>query len=231
MPLSKSIALLGAALLAAPLAAQHGPPPGQGHGLGPRPVPPLFISPFGEPFRSGSREAGLVAWFARADADSDGAIVSLELHADAARFHAALDVDRDGEIEPSEMARYEFEIAPEIQVGRGPMSERERRQMRRADRRQAEAEARGIRTGNTNRAQRARDGAGRFGLLDIPQPVMDADTDMNRGVTAGELSAAADARFVLLDTDKDGKLTVAELTPQLPTVAILKRGREKGRRP
>ena len=36
--------------------------------------------------------------------------------ADAERFFATLDTDHNGEIEPEELANYEYEIAPDIQV-------------------------------------------------------------------------------------------------------------------
>ncbi|MFO0437243.1 MAG: hypothetical protein ACK5YD_01795, partial [Phenylobacterium sp.] len=75
------LALLGAgALQAAP------PPPGGS----------LFISPFGEPFRSPS---GLADWFAGADVDKDGALTLQEFRADGLRFHARLDTDRDGRVD------------------------------------------------------------------------------------------------------------------------------------
>ena len=40
-----------------------------------------------------------------------------ELQADAERFFTTLDGNRDGEIDPDEMTRYEREVAPEIQLG------------------------------------------------------------------------------------------------------------------
>jgi Ca2+-binding EF-hand superfamily protein len=54
-------------------------------------------------------------------------------------------------------------------------------------------------------------GAGRFGLLQIPEPVASADTNFNRGVSADEFRAAAAARFQLLDASHTGRLTLTEL--------------------
>jgi hypothetical protein len=188
---------------------------------GPR-LPTLFISPMGEPFREANRVAGLELWFAGADTNSDGALSPDEVRRDAARFFATLETDKDGEIEPAEMTRYESEIAPEIQLGRGPMSRREIVRMRRDD------EAAGApQTGILNGPRRIRggdvfgdvqdlEGAGRFGLINMPQPVMGADADINRGVSAAEFAAAAGQRFLLLDTDRDGKLGRAELLALLP---------------
>ncbi|HEX8379764.1 MAG TPA: hypothetical protein VF619_04330 [Allosphingosinicella sp.] len=171
-----------------------------------QPAPPvapagIFLSPMGEPFRSADAAADIVGtWFGAADADRDGALVPAEFRRDAARFFALLDLDRDSEIEPGEMARYENEVAPEVQLGL---------QMR-------TTQVGGWRGGRQRRVQVFKaglDGAGRYAFLNIPQPVIAADSDMNRGVTRGEFEQAADQRFVLLDKDRDGRLVRAELPP------------------
>jgi hypothetical protein len=181
-------------LLIAPAAlpAKPSPPPAR---EGP------FLSPMGEPFRSAQLAADNAgAWFAAADRDGDSALSPAELSEDAARFFARLDGDRDGELEMVEIARYENEIAPEVQVGL---------QMR----------ATGV--GDWGGGRRRRivvyekgvDGAGRFSFLNIPHPVMAADADMNRGVSSAEFAQAAAERFALLDKDRDGRLVRAELPP------------------
>ena len=225
----KSLFLLLLAAAAAPPPPRAVPPPAAGPASG------LFVSPMGEPFRTGSREAGLELWFAGADSDGDGALGADEMRRDAARFFALLETDKDGEIDPPEMTRYESEIAPEIQLGRGPMTRREIVRMRRDD---EDAAARGsvlagsryIRGGGGDRYRGYEDleGAGRFGLINIPQPVMGADSDLNRGVSAAEFAAAAGARFLLLDTDNDGKLTRPELLALLPRIDP-RRERRRGR--
>lgn len=53
--------------------------------------------------------------------------------------------------------------------------------------------------------------AGRFGLLQIPEPVASADTNFNRGVSADEFRAAAASRFQLLDATHTGRLTLSQL--------------------
>ena len=53
--------------------------------------------------------------------------------------------------------------------------------------------------------------AGRFGLLQIPEPVASADTNFNRGVSADEFKQAADSRFQLLDASHTGRLTLSQL--------------------
>ena len=208
--------LLALLLLAAAPPAPAGPPPGGSR------LPTLFVSPMGEPFREPSREAGLERWFAGADSDGDGALSADEMRRDAARFYALLETDTDGEIEPSEMTRYESEIAPEIQLGRGPMTRREILRMRRDDEEAGRPQGgvltgpKRIRGGNVFGDVEDREGAGRFGLINMPQPVMDADSDLNRGVSAAEFAAAAGRRFLLLDTDKDGRLARPELLALLP---------------
>ncbi len=160
----------------------------------------LFMSPMGEPFRSANPAAdNVAAWFAGADRDRDGALALAELQQDAGRFFGVLDGDGSGELSMAEIARYENEVAPEVQVGL---------QMRstgvgdwRGRRRRAMLFDKGV------------DGAGRFSFLNIPHPVMAADADLNRGVTKGEFEQAAAERFALLDKDRDGRLTRAELPP------------------
>ncbi len=162
-----------------------------------------FLSPMGEPFRSARLAADNVGtWFAGADRDSDRALTLTELREDAARFFVLLDTDRDGELEMAEIARYENEIAPEVQVGL---------QMRTT----GVGDWRGGRQRRIITYERGLDGAGRFSFLNIPHPVMAADLDMNRGVSREEFAQAADQRFALLDKDRDGRLARAEL-PALP---------------
>src|SRR5690348_14124341 len=76
-----------------------------------------FISPMGEAFRAhNGSEDTLANWFYQADRDRDGLLTAVEMRADADRFFATLDTGRDGQIDPDELAHYEWEIAPEIQV-------------------------------------------------------------------------------------------------------------------
>ncbi|MDB5693035.1 MAG: hypothetical protein JWO81_2098, partial [Alphaproteobacteria bacterium] len=55
------------------------------------------------------------------------------------------------------------------------------------------------------------EGRGMGGLLNLPEPVMAADADMNRGVSAAEFRHAADQRFLILDLNRDGKITPDEI--------------------
>jgi Ca2+-binding EF-hand superfamily protein len=161
----------------------------------------LFMSPMGEPFRSADPAAdNVAAWFAGADREPDGALTAAELRRDATRFFAALDGDGNGELSMAEIARYENEVAPEVQVGL---------QMRST----GVGDWQGGRRRRAMLFDRGVDGAGRFSFLNIPHPVMAADSDLNRGVTRSEFEGAAGERFALLDKDRDGRLTRAELPP------------------
>jgi hypothetical protein len=167
------------------------------------PAPPagpqivVFISPMGEPFRRAQGPGEPVErWFQGADTDHDGALSVTEFQADATRFFAALDVDHDGEIAPDEISRYETQVAPEVQSG-----------MRMAT------------FGNTNnRRLRLRPGEGPFGmgsqaLLAIPEPVISADADFNRGISPAEFRHTAGQRFLLIDRNHDGRISHDELSP------------------
>jgi Ca2+-binding EF-hand superfamily protein len=154
-----------------------------------------FISPMGEPFRSSGRDDDTRAdWFRQADRNHDGYLTIEEMQQDAERFFAILDVNHDGEIDPDEITRYENEVAPEIQVG-------------------------------TRMGQDELDrddghlGAARLGLLDLPEPVVSADTNFNRGVSLPEFRQAASQRFVALDLNHHGRISIAEVEEIRPAPA------------
>ena len=142
-----------------------------------------------------------------------------EMHADAERFFAILDSNHDGQIDPEELDVYELEIAPEIQVNsrwkRSPQAAAEAKPGKDHDRgdrkrRRADDYVDGYQLHGLQ-------GAARYGLLNIPQPVASADADFNRGITLDEFRRAATHRFKLLDSKRDGRLTLPELEARLPT--------------
>ncbi|MDB5469594.1 MAG: hypothetical protein JWR84_1154 [Caulobacter sp.] len=223
------LALL-AALVASPALAQPPPPPEGGPpDDGPRRREQLFISPAGEPFRSPrDRPYPVAVWFARADADHDGALTREEFVADALAFSATLDTDHDGLLDGFEVADYEKNIAPEIlsPLDRGDESPR---------------------AINMGLGQRpffgkpkpldstaygsTRNGAGLFGLINEVQPVAAQDSDLDRRIDRKEIGIAARDRFAILDKDRDGRLTLATL-PKTPFQTILEAppSRDKGKR-
>ena len=190
-----------------------------------------FISPMGEPFRAHTpTDDTLADWFYQADRNHDGVLTEDEMVADAERFFAKLDTDHDGEIGPEEIANYEYEVAPEIQVmsrtrpvagQKIPAAKKPRPDdpadtdegddpIGRAHSRERQRE----RTGEVDASLGmggALQGAARYSLLNIPEPVAAADTDFNRSITLEEFKQAATARFQLLDSAHQGKLTLAQL--------------------
>jgi Ca2+-binding EF-hand superfamily protein len=181
-----------------------------------------FISPMGEPFRARTAADDTLAnWFRQADRNHDGLLTIDEMQADADRFFAKLDEDHDGNIDPDEIARYERDIAPDIQVtsktmnppGVAPAANVEENSGHRSRReRWRSVEDDGALLGIGGRLQ----GAGRYGLLNMPEPVAAADTNFDRAVTATEFRQAAASRFGLLDRTQTGTLSLSGLQALRP---------------
>lgn len=231
--------------LALILAACAGGPPhgGPGQGGAPR-VEPLFISPFGEPFMGEPDGPWPVAeWFAGADADADGALTFAEFQADGHRWFVHLDANEDGRIGYSELAAYEqglsglrgFQGGGEGGgQGRGRGGPPPRMGLA-GDAQDANVSG-GTRTG---RGGARGGGYGRIaeaGYFNLPQPVKGADTNIDQQVTGEEWTAAVNRWFQALDTDRDGRLTLATL-PETPLQVrarshgpVLNLGNGQGRR-
>lgn len=179
-----------------------------------------FVSPVGQPFRSRSTDDDPFArWFHQADSDRNGFLTADEMRADAARFFATLDSNHDGEIDSEEMVAYEQEIAPEVQVNSDWKRTREEAAAEKLRSASGRDGRRRQRSGNAIDGYQVDglQGAARYGLLNLPQPVIGADADFNRKVTRDEFSRAATYRFQLLDTKRAGGLTLQELERLVPT--------------
>jgi hypothetical protein len=154
-----------------------------------------FISPMGEPFRPATRgDDALAAWFAKADGNADGRLTLVEMQQDADRFFATLDTNQDGEIDPDEISHYETVVAPEVTSGSSYGLDGD-----------------GTRRSRFGNGDLQHQGAGRFGLIDLPEPVVSADANFNRGVSRAEFRQAASQRFLALDLDHRGYLSLALL--------------------
>jgi EF hand domain-containing protein len=178
----------------------------------------VFISPMGEPFRpKGGQDDTLEDWFNQADLNHDGQLTIEEMQKDADRFFALLDVNHDGEIDPDEITRYETVVAPEISTAHLGFAS------------MGSGDGGGDHGGHWGGGRRghhrgwsddgaddAHQGGARYGLLDLPEPVVSADTNFNRGVSLQEFRQAATQRFVALDVDHQGKLTLAVLESLKP---------------
>ena len=216
MPIAPLILLAAAAAQPAPaVAPQVSAPAFVGH---PR---RFFVSPMGEPFRSRDRgDDTLADWFNQADTNHDGYLTIAEFTRDAERFFAVLDLNHDGEIDPDETTHYEEVVAPEIRSGPNYTMELAGA---------AEEGEGGGRSGHRGGGGRhhfragggddTHQGAGRYGLLDLPEPVVSADADFNRGVSLNEFRQAAVQRFVALDLDHHGRLSLPDLESIRPAPA------------
>jgi hypothetical protein len=185
----------------------------------------LFISPMGEPFHPAGRDDDALAdWFRQADRNHDGRLTLDEIQQDAERFFASLDVAHDGEIDPDDITRYEDVVAPEISSGPhfetaalGDSGASDDGGGHRGGSGRGGYGGGHHRSGGGGSWRSNRDdneshlGAARYGLLDLPEPVVSADSDFNRGVSLPEFRNAAAQRFIALDIDHHGYLTLAEL--------------------
>ena len=187
-----------------------------------------FISPMGEPFRGGVAGGSPIArWFAQADRSKDGILTADEMQLDAERFFKRLDGNGDGQIDPDEIRVYEWEIAPDVQVNSGWKRPRGQAAAQMKPSKDDNSEP-GTRTDSydgyrTDRLQ----GAARYGLLNLPQPVASADADFNRAITLAEFKQAAAYRFKLLDGPGQGRITLTELEARLPARPEGKRKRPR----
>ena len=180
-----------------------------------------FISPLGEPIRARTpNEDTLARWFNHVDRNHDGFLTPDELVADAERYFAMLDTNHDGEIDPDELARYEWQVAPEIQVN--SRLRRARAPGEPAPKVESEASADGKDQARQRRQRNNADyglqGAARYALLNLPEPVAAADADLNRAVTLPEFKQAALQRFQLLDKQHAGRLTLQVLEAMKPVL-------------
>src|SRR5947209_17715258 len=213
---------LGIAVLASAAAAvpPNSPIYVTGHNWAP------FISPMGESYRARTPEDDPLAdWFNRADLKHAGFLTADEMQADAMRFFATLDADHSCSIEPDELAHYEWEVAPDVQV----MARTRRPPGQSAAVGQSASDG-ADRDWRNHRRQRDRDeesalglggalqGAARYGLLDMPEPVAAAGTEFDAAITRDEFRQAAIARFQLLDTAHQGRLTLAQLEALRPAL-------------
>jgi hypothetical protein len=191
-----------------------------------------FISPMGEPFRARSASDDTLAdWFVKADRNHDGMLTAAEMQADAERFFATLDTRRDGELAPDEIAAYEWEVAPDVQVN----ARTRRMPGEPAIRAKADAPNDSIRRRSGRHQERLEpgglQGGARYGLLNIPEPVAAADADFNRGVSLAEFREAATRRFQLLDERQVGSLSLPQLEALRSAMLADRRSRPRAKDP
>lgn len=189
--------------------AQPAPPPGGGY-IGTGVGQTVFFSPAGQPFRAAAGQPYPVAvWFAQADADKDGKISQTEFLEDSAAFFQKLDVNRDHFVNSPENTNYETRIAPEITR----IDPRIAQPVYRA--RQPDPDMGANQSPNDNRYIKKVQGASQYGLIDEPQPIRAADSNLDFRVSIDEWVAASVQRFSILDVNGDGAITADEL-PKTP---------------
>ena len=205
----KASTLLIAVSLASMADAHQAPPRPAG-----QPPVPVYLSLMGEPFRGEPRgPTPLAAWFEVADRSHDGRVSLEEMLEDAARFFRTLDTDGNGTISPIEMARYETDIAPARVRFDGGL-----KPFRSADK----SDNAGFNASDdraSERDLRRSFGPGRnirdLRFLEVPQPVMMADSDFDQRVSADEFATMAAKRFKANDKNRGGFLEPSELTAPL----------------
>ncbi|CAN5437169.1 hypothetical protein BH10PSE1_BH10PSE1_21340 [soil metagenome] len=241
----KFLATFGLIAMTAACASDPGPGPVRGPDGPPMAIgPQLFVSPFGETFKSDPGQPyPSAAWFAQADVSADGRLDRDEFQADGRRVFVALDLDGDGVIGPVENAAYERTMAQTF-MGQGPRGGpgggggRGGRGRGSGGPGGEGGPRAGLAEGQQDdagsyilpRGQRHGDPAGPVvsalsmaNLLNVPQPVKAADVDTNQRITPQEWANVGDRWFALLDTNKDGVLTMAEL----PQTALQQRGERR----
>ncbi|MBY0422156.1 MAG: hypothetical protein K2Q06_07625 [Parvularculaceae bacterium] len=198
-----------------------------------RPAPPmLFIAPSGEPFRAEGEVYPSIVWFSAADQNTDAILTRAEFASDAVRFFAALDVDQDGELSPAEIQRYEEVVAPEVyrmQADGPPTGMRPPAGMPPGGPPPGMGgppgggPPPGMKPPKNMKAPPR--GAALFSIINVRQPILMADVDLNATVTREEFDAALSRRFSLLDEDRDGRLKFEDL-PETPIQSLSKRFRK-----
>ncbi len=176
----------------------------------------VFVAPSGEPFRAAPDAPYPVAdWFARANTAHDGKLTEAEFTVDFVRFVGTLDLNHDGVIDSGELQNYETAILPEMhppefggrggpggaggpggEVGQGGWNGHHHH-----------GDGEGGGNGGADRPK----GAGRFGLLPLPEPIAAMDTASDGRITPQEVLAAAHSRFAQLDTAHRGYLQLSDL--------------------
>lgn len=213
--------LLACACMGGPPDRHRGPPGFEG---GPPGSGRLFISPHGQPFR-GTPGAGspLDAWFAQADANRDGTLTAAEFDADGIAFFRQVDANKDERVRALEVSTLRLALIGDEPMGFGgpggpggpgggrggppPGGGRGGPPSGGSD----DGPPSGGHRGGGHRGGPG-GGARNASLLGEPEPVMAADRDLNSMVTPAEFATMSALRFGRLDTNKDGAITMAEIT-------------------
>ena len=154
-------------------------------------------------------------------------------------FFDTLDTDHDGVIDGLELGEYEQDVAPEILPQIEGLHSEEG-----MDPSLTYGDPNNEDTGRQTRSRRSSSnrplpvprgigvqGAAVYSLLNVPEPVAAADTQFDGRITRAEFAAAIDRRFDLLDKANLGYLTLAGLPMTPLQIEIVKRAKQRAKRP
>ncbi|MQP67764.1 hypothetical protein GE253_20770 [Niveispirillum sp. SYP-B3756] len=155
----------------------------------------VAVSPAGEPLGLPAHDeaayvAAVTQWFQVADLDKDGALSRAEMQADTARFFQAMDKDGDHAINTRELAEYRQARLVALRPPRPDEGEGGRLPRRQGPPPDLPLLAGGVGGGDV---------------------VMAADTNLDFRVTLEELTHKALERLAAMDSDHDGRVTLAEV--------------------
>ncbi|SNR95086.1 MULTISPECIES: hypothetical protein [unclassified Azospirillum] len=158
----------------------------------------VAVSPAGEPLGLPAHDeaayvAAVTQWFQAADLDKDGVLSRAEMQADTARFFQAMDKDGDHAVNTRELAEYR---QARLAALRPPRPD------------EGEGKSLPRRQGPPADLPAPAGGGGGVGGGDV---VMAADTNLDFRVTLEELTHKALERLATMDSDHDGRVTLAEL--------------------
>ena len=203
-----------------------------------RPLPNVFISLSGEPFRAEPGAPNPVGdWLRRAGIGHAGRLSRAAAQADALAFFDRLDANHDGVLDGLEVQDYEQKVAPEIlpRIESLHAMEGMDQSLAFGDPNNSDNRPDGRRNGMTAAHQPEPprgigvQGAAVYSLQNAPEPVAAADAQLDGRITRAEFTAAANRRFDALDKTGAGYLTLAGL-PQTPIQKEIVRRKAQARK-
>ncbi len=198
-----------AGAIAASLAFMAGPALAQGMAIFVAPSGRVYTAPKDQPYPS-------AAWFTAIDTNADGAVSSVEFAADFAAYFETLDGDRDGVLSIDEVKEYANGPLRGIVSGGGAQTRFDRPVARVGDDSGTDTAQEQLRAKLAQQALSSDllGGAGRYGIIALPQPVASMDMDFDGRISRAEMRAAASRRYKLLTPD--GKPLTRATLPRTP---------------
>jgi Ca2+-binding EF-hand superfamily protein len=167
----------------------------------------MIYSPTGDPLNGGplgrpTCPEAMKHWFARVDIKHDGAITPEEFINDAKAQFQRMDIDKNSYLVSEEVERFRLPYRDTAAEEKHAASADDREDEQPSDGRHGRGHGGGGNGGGS-------EGGGNASVID---PVMSADTNLDYKVTLDEFLAYAQKTFKGLDADRDGKLSLTEVT-------------------